>query len=178
MIVRRAAESAQADLVISRIPLQEGRRQSVRAGEIHAGVLVHLRQIVFYSTSRQYATLEFCGVLRGRGEEFAVRTVVEVEQLLLMAAQRADVTHAQDGVPSDVVLHLETETLNTGNMSLRIGGDNLGAVERDWPGALANLRQVAEVDLWVEEQRRLADCAEGQPFSPAGVIAHAIRAAH
>src|SRR5215475_11342265 len=139
MVVRRSAESPQADLVISRISLQELRRQSVRAGEFHAGVLVHLRQIVFYSTIRQFSAQEFRRVLRSRGEEFAVRTVVEVEQLLLMAAQRADITHAQDGVPADVVLRLETETLNTGDMSLRIGGDHTGDAEsQTLPGALAN----------------------------------------
>src|SRR5215475_3995373 len=107
MIVRRTAEGAVTDLVIPRICLQELRRQSVRAGVIHAGVLVHLRQAVFYSTIRQMAILEFRRILRGRGEELAVRTVIEVEQLLLMATQRADITHAQDSVPADVVLYLQ-----------------------------------------------------------------------
>src|SRR5262245_12580308 len=178
MIVRRAAESAQADLVISRISLQEGRRQSVRAGEIHAGVLVHRLQTVFYSTGRQYATLEFRRVLRGRGKEFAVRTEVEVEQLLLMVRERADVTHAHDGVPADVMLHLETETLNTGNVSLRIGGDHIADAERDWPGVRANPGEVVEVNLWVDEQRRLADGGEGQFVTLYAVIAQAITATH
>src|SRR5215471_3957920 len=117
MIVRRTAEGAVTDLVIPRICLQELRRQSVRAGVIHAGGRVHLRQTGFYSTIRQMAAREFRRVLRGRGEELAVRTVVEVEQLLLMAAQRADITHAQDGVPADVVLRLQAETLNAWDLS-------------------------------------------------------------
>src|SRR5882672_11405211 len=107
MIVRRTAESAQPDRVISLICLQERRRQSVRAGEVHAGGRVHLRQTGLLS--RHDAIRVFRRVLRGGGEELAVWAVVEVEQLLLMAAQRAYITHTQDGIPTYIVLHLETE---------------------------------------------------------------------
>src|SRR5262249_50559809 len=155
MIVRRAAESAQADGVISRISPQEVCTQRVCAGELHAGILVDLQQTVFYSSIRQFAILEFRRVLRSRGEEFAVRTVVKIEQLLLVAAQRADITHAEHGVPADVMLHLETETLNTGDVSLRISGYYARGPERDFPRADGG--EVTEVDGRILKQRRLAD---------------------
>src|SRR2546428_9586283 len=160
MIVRRAAESAQADRIISRVSLQELRRQSVRAGEIHAGGLVDRVQTGFLSRHR--AIRVFRRVLRGSGEEFAVRTVVEVEQLLLVARERAHITHANHGVPADVVLNLETETLNAGDLSFLISGDHIADAESDLPGALANRGEGTEVELWVEEQRRLAGSGEGQ----------------
>src|SRR5262249_36372680 len=147
--VRRAAESAQADLVISRVSLQEGRRQSVRARELHVGVLIDLRQPGLFGRHIAYAITisirEPRRVLRGRVKEFAIRTVVEVEQLLLVARERADITHAQYRVPADVVLDLETETLSAGDVSFRIGVDHAVAARPLLPpGVLAARGDVAD----------------------------------
>src|SRR5262245_28988043 len=96
-----------------------------------------------------------------------------------MPAQRADITHAQDGVPADVMLYLETETLDVGDVSLRIGGGHIGDAESDTlPGALANCGEVAEVEGGIEKQRRLADRLEGQFVTLHAVIAKPITATH
>src|SRR5262245_19996209 len=95
----------------------------------------------------------FRRVLRRFGEKLAVWTVVEVDYLLLMAAQRADITHAKHSVPADVMLHLETETLNAGNVPFRISRDHSICAERDSSGGLANRGEVAEAECRIVKQR-------------------------
>src|SRR6266498_2417401 len=127
MIVGRAAEGFEIYRVVARVTAQEVGGQRLRSVEIQPGVLVNLRDARICVRD---AARESRRVLRGFGEEEAVRNRVEVDVFRQMARERADIADAQHRIESEVMLHLQAEALHVRDVAAEIGAANRARVTR------------------------------------------------
>src|SRR6266508_3724690 len=186
MIVGRAAEGFEIYRVVARVTAQEVGGQRLRSVEIQPGVLVNLRDARICVRD---AARESRRVLRGFGEEEAVRNRVEVDVFRQMARERADIADAQHRIESEVMLHLQAEALHVRDVAAEIGAANRAQrSERRYP-RLQVTREIrvpaggdslegAEIEAWVDEGRRLLNRREDHVVARYAVVTDAVTAAY
>ena len=175
VVVGRPTEGLHLHCPVTGIAPQEIGLEGEAAAELQARLPIDRRQIRLLI---RHHAIGIEGRILGRPrEERAVRDRVDVEVLRQVAREGSDIAHAQHRPIADILLELEAEAVDIGNVALPVGATHIGRAERQLPGALPHRRQVPEVEGRVDKGRRLLDRGEDDVVPGNAVVPDAIPSA-